>query len=123
MGVDLCMEIPKMAIFWLQNGGSTYTWQNLVTLKFSIHNLFKAGLLLKGYSSGQSHFQEINAKLAEKNEFVTHFVQKCLEMHKNEQNVVLNEFSEALGNHSEIVRILILAMTTADDGIGGSNSV
>ena len=77
----------------------------------------------KGYSSGQSHFSEINAKLAEENEFVSHFVQKCLETRENEQNVVLNESSEALGNRSEIVRILVLAMTTADDGVGGSNSV
>ena len=78
---------------------------------------------LKGYSSGQSHFSEINAKLAGENEFVTHFVQKCLETRENEQNVVLNEFSEALGNGSETVRVLVLAMTTADDGVGGSNSV
>ena len=46
---------------------------------------------LKGYSSGQSHFSEINAKLAQKNEFVTQFVKKCLETRENEQNVVLNE--------------------------------
>ena len=78
--------------------------------------------MLKGYSSGQSHFSEINAKLAEENEFVTHFVQKCLETRENEQNVVLNESSEALGNRSEIVWILVLATTTADDGMGGSNS-
>ena len=37
--------------------------------------------------------------------------------------MVLNESSEALGNRSEIVRVLVLAMTTADDGVGGSNSV
>ena len=80
-------------------------------------------LSLKRYSSGQSHFSEINAKLAEENEFVTHLVQKCLETRGNEQSVVLNESSEALGNRSEIVRILVLAMTTADDGVGGSNSV
>ena len=54
-----------------------------------------------GYSSGQSHFSEINAKLAEENEFVTHFVQKCLETHENEQTVVLNESSEALRNRSD----------------------
>ena len=83
----------------------------------------KQAPLLKGYSSDQSHFSEINAKLAEENEFVTHFVQKCLETRENEQNVVLNESSEALGNRSEIVRILVLAMTTAEDGVGGSNSV
>ena len=79
--------------------------------------------ILKGYSSGQSHFSEINAKLAEENKFVTHFVQKCLETRENEQNVVLNESSEALGNRSGIVRIWVLAMTTADDGVGGSNCV
>ena len=77
----------------------------------------------KGYSSGQSHFSETDAKLAEENEFVTHFVQKCLKTRENEQNVVLNESSEALGNRSEIVRILVLAMTTADDSVGGSSSV
>ena len=78
---------------------------------------------LKGYSSGRSHFSEINARLAEENEFVTHFVQKCLETRENDQNMVFNESSEALGNRSEIVRILVLAMTTADEGVGGSNSV
>ena len=72
-----------------------------------------------GYSSGQSDFSKINAKLAEENEFVTHFVQKCLETCENEQNVVLNESSGALGNRSEIVRILELAMTIADDGVHG----
>ena len=40
-----------------------------------------------------------------------------LEMRKNEQNVVLNESLKALGNRSEIVQILVLAMTTADDGV------
>ena len=54
------------------------------------------------------------AKLAEYNELVTHSVQKYLETRENEQNVVLNESSEALGNRSEIVRILVLAMTTAE---------
>ena len=37
--------------------------------------------------------------------------------------MVLNESSEALRNHLEIVWILVLAMTTADDGMGGTNSV
>ena len=61
--------------------------------------------------------------MAEKNELAAHFVQKCLEMRKNEQNVVLKESSEALGNHSEIVQILVLAMTTADDDASRSNFV
>ena len=78
---------------------------------------------LKGYSSGPSHFLEINAKLAEENELVTHFVQKCLETRENGQNVVLNESSEVLRNCLEIVWILVIAMTTADDGMGRSNSV
>ena len=37
--------------------------------------------------------------------------------------MVLNESSEALGNRPKIIRILVLAMTTADDDVGGSNSV
>ena len=78
---------------------------------------------VKGYSTGQSYFSGINAKLAEENEYVTHFVQKCLETCENEQNVVLNESSEALGNLSEIVRILVLTTTTATDGASGSNYV
>ena len=40
-----------------------------------------------------------------------------METHENEQNVVLNESSEALGNHSEIVQILV------DDDASGSNFV
>ena len=61
---------------------------------------FLRSKVLKGYSSGQSHISEINAKLAEENEFVTHFVQKCLETRENDQNRVLNESSEAHGNSS-----------------------
>ena len=37
--------------------------------------------------------------------------------------MVLNMSSEALGNRSEIVWILVLAMTTADDDASGSNFV
>ena len=70
----------------------------MTTLKF-IKMKFKIRLIcLKRYSSGQSHFSEINVQLAEKNEFDTHFVHKCLEMRENEQTVVLNGSSEALGN-------------------------
>ena len=43
----------------------------------------KAKFLLKGYSSDQSHFSEINVKLAEKNKYDTHSVQRSLEMCKN----------------------------------------
>ena len=38
---------------------------------------------LKGYSSDQSHFSEINVKLAEKNKYATHSVQKSLEVCEN----------------------------------------
>ena len=38
---------------------------------------------LKGYSSDQSHFSEINVKLAEKNKYATHSVQRGLEMCEN----------------------------------------
>ena len=37
--------------------------------------------------------------------------------------MILNESSKAFGNRSEIVRILVFAMTTAKDGASGSNSV
>ena len=49
---------------------------------------------LKGYSSSQSHFLEINVKLTEKNKFVTHFVRKILDMCRNKQNVVVNKSLE-----------------------------
>ena len=39
--------------------------------------------ILKGYSSGQSHFSEINVKLAEKNKYATNSVQGSLEMCEN----------------------------------------
>ena len=38
-------------------------------------------------------------------------------MCKNEQNVVLKEFSEVFGNHLKIVWILVLAITTAEDDV------
>ena len=49
---------------------------------------------LKGYSSSQSHFLEINVKLTEKNKFVTHFVRKILDMCRNKQYVVVNKSLE-----------------------------
>ena len=44
-------------------------------------------------------------------------------MRENDQNVVLNGSTEAFGNRLEIVRILVLAMTTAGDDTSGSNFV
>ena len=47
--------------------------------------------LLKGYSSGQSHFSEINVKLAEKNKYATHSVQRSLEMCENKEKPSASE--------------------------------
>ena len=46
---------------------------------------------LKGYSSGQSHFSEINIKLAEKNKYATHSVQRSLEMCENKEKPSVSE--------------------------------
>ena len=46
---------------------------------------------VKGYSSGQSHFLENNVELAEKNEFATRSVQRCLEMCENKQKPSVSE--------------------------------
>ena len=46
---------------------------------------------LKGYSSGQSHFSEINVKLAEKNKYATHSVQRSLEMCENKEKPSISE--------------------------------
>ena len=50
----------------------------LLTLAAPIHCLD-----FKGYSSDQSHFSEINVKLAEKNKYATHSVQRSLETCEN----------------------------------------
>ena len=47
--------------------------------------------LLKGYSSCQSHFSEINVKLAEKNKYATHSVQRSLEMCENKGKPSVSE--------------------------------
>ena len=46
---------------------------------------------LKGVSSGQSHFSEINVKLAEKNKYATHSVQRSLEMGENKEQPSVSE--------------------------------
>ena len=50
--------------------------------------------MLKGYSSGQSHFSEINVKLAEKSEFATRSVQRCLEMCGEKKPNVSEDFRQ-----------------------------
>ena len=55
-------------------------------------------------------FRKLMRNWLRKSDSVGHFVQKCLEIREYEQNVVLDGSSEALGNWSEIVRILVLAM-------------
>ena len=47
------------------------------------HKFWDSRPPLKGYSSDQSHLSEINVKLAEKNKYVTHSVQRSLEMCEN----------------------------------------
>ena len=47
--------------------------------------------VLKGYSSGKSHFSEITVKLAEKNKYATHSVQRSLEMCENEEKPSVSE--------------------------------
>ena len=54
------------------------------------HN-YDNGQLLKGYSSDQSHFSEINAKLDEKNKYATHSVQRSLEMCENKEKPSVSE--------------------------------
>ena len=47
--------------------------------------------MLKEYSSDQSHFSEINVKLAEKNKYATHSVQRSLEMCENKEKPSVSE--------------------------------
>ena len=56
---------------------------------FNFHFSFK--LFLKGYSSDQSHFSEINVKLAEKNKYATRSVQRSLEMCENMEKPSVSE--------------------------------
>ena len=56
------------------------------------------------------HSKQTKVKVANGNNLVTHFVKKkVLEMHENEQDLVLNVSSGNVRNHSEIVRILVPA--------------
>ena len=48
-------------------------------------------IFLKGYSSDQSHFSEINVKLGEKNKYATHSVQRSLEMCENKEKPSVSE--------------------------------
>ena len=48
-------------------------------------------IILKVYSSDQSHFLEINVKLAEKNKYATHSVQRSLEMCENKEKPSVSE--------------------------------
>ena len=61
------------------------------------------------------HSKQTKVKVANGNSLVTHFVKKkVLEMHENEQDLVLNVSSGNVRNHSEIVRILVLACHDKD---------
>ena len=66
------------------------------TLKLEKHKIDNCPALrercdLKGYSSDQSHFSEINVKLAEKNKYATHSVQRSLEMCENKKKPGVSE--------------------------------
>ena len=66
------------------------------TLKLEKHKIDNCPALrercdLKGYSSDQSHFSEINVKLAEKNKYATHSVQRSLEMCENKEKPGVSE--------------------------------
>ena len=68
-------------------------------------------------------FQKLMYNWLRKTNLPLILIKKCFEMRENEQKVVLNESSEAFRNRLVIVRILILAMTTAGDDASGSNFV
>ena len=58
---------------------------------------------IKGYSSGQSHFLEINVKLAEKNKYATYSVQRSLEMYENKEKLsVFKDFRQKKISTSDI---------------------
>ena len=59
-----------------------YKWK-IATAQTILTIVFKN--ISKGYSSDQSHFSEINVKLAEKNKYATHSVQRSLEMCENKE--------------------------------------
>ena len=55
------------------------------------------------FKKGKSHFSKNNAKLDEKNKFLTRFVQKCLEMHKSKQKPNISEdFHATKSSTSEV---------------------
>ena len=56
---------------------------------FTLH--LTSPLSLKGYSSGQSHFSEINVKLAEKSKYATHSIQRSLEISENKEKLNVSE--------------------------------
>ena len=60
---------------------------------------------LKGYSSGQSHFSEINVKLAEKNKYATHSVQRSLEMCENKENPSVSEDFRQKSSTSDVRKV------------------
>ena len=60
-------------------------------LGFFIFEILLNPPILKGYSSDKSHFSEINVKLAEKNKYTTHSVQRSLEMCENKEKPSVSE--------------------------------
>ena len=58
--------------------------------------------VLKGYSSGQSYYTEINVKLAEKNKYATHSVQRSFEMCENKEKSSISEDFRQKGSTSDV---------------------
>ena len=65
--------------------------ENEKTCNSVLRILYLKLFFLKGYSSGQSHFSEINVKLAEKNKYAIHSAQRSLEMCENKEKPSISE--------------------------------
>ena len=68
-------------------------------------------MTLKGYSGDQSHFSEINVKLAEKNKYAAHSIQRSLEMCGNKEKPSVSEDfrywrSEVTEVHEELKEVI-----------------
>ena len=81
--VILLTVVLPISILW------TFILKKITMVPIASHMLFFK--YLKGHSSGQSHFSEINVKLAEKNKYATHSVQRSLEMCENKEKPSVSE--------------------------------
>ena len=93
--VFIDLKILKFHIIWFQTAVFMHDFHHsnlpLVFNQFFLLFEFQSHQNLKGYSSGQSHFSVINVKLAEKSKYVTHSVQRSLEMCENKEKPSVSE--------------------------------